>query len=124
MPRVKNFNVAVAEEEGKVVFLRKVVTGGADNSYGIHVAQLAGLPVSVVHRAQEILTRLEDGQPRHKHDRVARPEQERKQQLPLFGDKSPLIDEISQLDVDSISPLEAITRLYELKQKAKEAGSQ
>jgi len=124
LPRVKNFNVAVTEEEGKVVFLRKVVPGGADKSYGIHVAQLAGLPASVVHRAQEILTRLEEGQSRQKQYRVGRSEKEPKQQLPLFGDKSPLIDEISQLDVDSISPLEAITRLYELKQKAKDKGLQ
>ena len=124
LPRVKNFNVAVAEEEGKVIFLRKVVPGGVDKSYGIHVAQLAGLPMSVVHRAQEVLATLEEGQPRQKQYKVARPKREAPPQLPLFGDKSPLIDEISQLDVDSMSPLEAITKLYELKRKAKEAGSQ
>ena len=124
LPRVKNFNVAVTEEEGKVIFLRKVVPGGADKSYGIHVAQLAGLPMSVVHRAQEVLAGLEDSQPRQKRYKVARPRKAVSQQLPLFGDKSPLLDEISQLDIDSMSPLEAITKLYELKQKAKEAGSQ
>ena len=124
LPRVKNFNVAVTEEEGKVIFLRKVVPGGADKSYGIHVAQLAGLPMSVVHRAQEVLATLEDSQSRRKQYKVARPKKESPPQLPLFGDKSPLIDEISQLDVDSMSPLEAITRLYELKRKAKEAGSE
>ena len=59
LPRVKNFNVAVTEERGKVVFLRKVIPGGADKSYGIHVAQLAGLPRSVLHRAEEVLTQLE-----------------------------------------------------------------
>jgi len=122
LPRVRNFNVAVAEEEGKVIFLRKVVPGGADRSYGIHVGQLAGLPASVVHRAQEILARLEEGQPRSKGHKVALPKKEAPPQLPLFGDKSPLIEEISQLDVDSISPLEAITKLYELKRKAKEGG--
>ena len=120
LPRVKNFNVAVTEEEGKVIFLRKVVPGGADRSYGIHVGQLAGLPASVVHRAQEILARLEEGQSRGKGRKVARPKKEAPPQLALFGDKSPLIEEISQLDVDSISPLEAITKLYELKRKAKE----
>jgi DNA mismatch repair protein MutS len=123
LPRVKNFNVAVTEEEGKVIFLRKVVPGGADKSYGIHVAQLAGLPASVVHRAQEVLAGLES-QPRQKQHKASRPKKEPTPQLPLFGDKSPLIQEISQLDIDSMSPLEAITRLYELKQKAKEAGSQ
>jgi len=122
LPRVKNFNVAVAAEEGKVIFLRKVVPGGADKSYGIHVAQLAGLPATVVHRAEEVLAGLEDGQPQQKRKTV-RPKKESPPQLALFGDKSPLIDEISQLDIDSMSPLEAITRLYELKRKAKEADS-
>ncbi|TRZ94194.1 MAG: DNA mismatch repair protein MutS, partial [Dehalococcoidia bacterium] len=124
LPRVKNFNVAVTEEEGKVIFLRKVVPGGVDKSYGIHVAQLAGLPMSVVHRAQEILARLESSQPRRKQYKATRPQKPPAQQPSLFGNKPPLIDEISQLDIDSMSPLEAITRLYELKQKAREAGSQ
>jgi DNA mismatch repair protein MutS len=123
LPRVKNFNVAVAEEEGKVIFLRKVVPGGADKSYGIHVAQLAGLPASVVHRAEEVLAGLENGQAQTKQRKVVRPRKEAPPQLALFGDKSPLIEEISQLDIDSMSPLEAITRLYELKRKAKEASS-
>ncbi len=123
LPRVKNFNVAVAEEEGKVIFLRKVVPGGADKSYGIHVAQLAGMPASVVHRAEEVLAGLEDGQPQQKQGKAIRPKKEAPPQLALFGDRSPLIEEISQLDIDSMSPLEAITRLYELKRKAKEVGS-
>ncbi len=123
LPRVKNFNVAVTEEEGKVIFLRKVVPGGADKSYGIHVAKLAGLPASVVHRAEEVLAGLEDGQSETKRRQTVRPKKEPPPQLALFGEKSPLIDEISRLDIDSMSPLEAITRLYELKRKAKEAGS-
>jgi DNA mismatch repair protein MutS len=114
--------VAVTEEEGKVIFLRKVVPGGADKSYGIHVAQLAGLPASVVHRAEEVLAGLEDGQTQQKR-RTVRPKKEAPPQLALFADKSPIIEEISQLDIDSMSPLEAITRLYELKRKAKEASS-
>jgi DNA mismatch repair protein MutS len=123
LPRIKNFNVAVVEEEGKVIFLRRVVPGGADKSYGIHVAQLAGLPASVVHRAEEVLAGLES-QPRQKQHKTIRPKKELTQQIPLFGDKSAIIEEISQLDIDSMSPLEAITRLYELKRKAKDAGSQ
>jgi len=59
LPRVKNFNVAVIEEAGKVIFLHKIVPGGVDKSYGIHVAKLAGLPKSVVHRAHEVLEELE-----------------------------------------------------------------
>jgi DNA mismatch repair protein MutS len=124
LPRVKNFNVAVTEEEGKVIFLRKVVPGGADKSYGIHVAQLAGLPASVVHRAEEVLAGLENGQTQQKQRKAVRPKKESPPQLALFGDKSPLVEEISQLDIDSMSPLEAITRLYELKRKAKGAGLQ
>ena len=75
LPRVKNFNVAVAEDKGEVIFLHKIVPGGVDKSYGIHVAQLAGLPRSVVHRAQEVLTELEDGskQAQVKRRRKSRP---------------------------------------------------
>ncbi len=123
LPRVKNFNVAVAEEGGRVVFLRKVVHGGADKSYGIHVAQLAGLPGSVIHRAQEVLVGLEDNQSGQKQHKAVRPKEVLTQQLALFDNSAKLIEEILKLDVDSMSPLEAITRLYELKQKAKEIKS-
>src|SRR3990170_2127275 len=66
LPRVKNYNVAVAEEKGRVVFLHRILPGGADRSYGVHVAQLAGLPRPVVLRAQELLEELESrrGEPR------------------------------------------------------------
>jgi DNA mismatch repair protein MutS len=118
LPRVKNFNVAVAEDRGEVTFLYKIVPGGVDKSYGIHVAKLAGLPKSVVHRAREVLEELEDG------SRQAQAKRRRKealpQQLPLMGPKSPLMDELEKLDIDSMTPLEAITRLYELQKKAKE----
>jgi len=66
LPRVKNFNVAVTEEGGEVTFLYRIVPGGVDKSYGIHVAQLAGLPKSVVHRAREVLTELEEDSRRAK----------------------------------------------------------
>ncbi len=118
LPRVKNFNFAVAEEGGKVVFLRKILPGGADRSYGIHVAQLAGLPRSVIHRAQEVLTELE-GEREQKGRRKGRARPKPKQ-LPLFGDRSELVEELSKLDVDSMTPLEAINKLYELKKKARE----
>ncbi len=123
LPRVKNFNVAVSEEGGKVVFLRKIIPGGADKSYGIHVAQLAGLPRAVVHRAGEVLTNLENHVDEVKAARSARPRWQEKppsEQLPLFGQKPPIIDEILGMDVSSMTPLEAITKLYELQQKAKE----
>jgi DNA mismatch repair protein MutS len=122
LPRVKNYSIAVSEEGGKVVFLRKIVPGGADKSYGIHVAQLAGLPKAVVHRAQEVLTELEKNGdvkvvPGVKPRSRQKPPQE---QIPLFGQKSPVADEILKLDISSMTPLEAITKLYELQHKAKE----
>ncbi len=121
LPRVKNFNVAVTEERGEVIFLRKIVPGGVDKSYGIHVAKLAGLPRSVVHRAQEVLDELEDDSHHPKPSpRGRRPEEAPQQQMPLFGQKSPLLEELGKLEIDSLSPLEALTKLYELQQKAKE----
>ena len=117
LPLVRNYNVAVAEEGDHVVFLRKVVPGGADKSYGIHVAQLAGLPRSVVHRAEEILALLE-------RDASRSPVKARRPtevlQLPLFATTNPVVEELKELDVTQMTPLEAITKLYELQKRAKE----
>ncbi len=122
LPRVRNYSIAVSEEGGRVVFLRKIIPGGADKSYGIHVAQLAGLPKAVVHRAEEVLTELEmDGNV--KIVRNIKPRSREKgssAQIPLFGQKSPVVEEIIKLDISSMTPLEAITKLYELQRKAKE----
>jgi DNA mismatch repair protein MutS len=121
LPRVKNFNVAVAEDKGEVTFLYKIVPGGVDKSYGIHVAKLAGLPRSVVHRAQEVLEELEeDSRTARRSAKGRRRKEAVPQQLPLLGQKSPLLEELEKLDIDSMSPLEAITRLYELQKKARE----
>jgi len=116
LPRVKNFNVAVAEEGDKVIFLHKIVPGGTDRSYGIHVAQLAGLPKSVIVRAQEVLAELES----HASKNSKVPRRKASLQIPLFLKDSRLTDEIARLDIDSMSPLEAITKLYELKRMAQE----
>jgi DNA mismatch repair protein MutS len=122
LPRVKNFNVAVSEEGGEVTFLYKIVPGGVDKSYGIHVAKLAGLPKSVVHRAREVLEELEgDSRTARRLSKGQRRAKEAvPQQLPLLGQKSPLLEELEKLDIDSLSPLEAITKLYELQKKARE----
>jgi len=117
LPRVKNFNVAVTEEGDKVIFLHKIVPGGTDRSYGIHVAQLAGLPKSVIARAHEVLAELESHA--SKKGKVSR--HKASLQIPLFSKSSILADEISRLDIDSMSPLEAITKLYELKRIAHES---
>ena len=118
LPRVRNYNVAVKEERGDVIFLRKIVPGGVDRSYGIHVAKLAGLPRSVVHRAQEILDELESdtasAQAGGKRRRVKEPVA----QISMFAEKPPVLEELEKLDIDSLTPLEALTKLYELQRKA------
>ncbi len=123
LPRVKNFNVAVAEEKGEVIFLYKIVPGGVDKSYGIHVAQLAGLPKPVVHRAREVLVELEGDSQRAVKPAKGRRKKVPAQQLPLLGQKSPLLEELEKLDIDSLTPLEAITKLYELQKKVRERES-
>jgi len=116
LPRVRNYNVAVAEEGDRVVFLHKIVPGSADKSYGIHVARLAGLPRTVIHRAEEILKELERGSYRA----PARPRRVAEvRQLPLFPEASPIVEELKKLDVESMTPLEALNKLYELQQKVK-----
>ncbi|HEX7587776.1 MAG TPA: DNA mismatch repair protein MutS, partial [Anaerolineae bacterium] len=124
LPKVRNYNVAVLEQaagsaqssgSGRVVFLHKIVRGGADKSYGIHVAQLAGIPKAVVHRAEEVLKELEERQESGMQRADAA------MQLSLFPEDDALREELVNLDVLSLSPLEAINKLFELAEKAKEA---
>ena len=117
LPRVRNYNVAVAEEGDRVVFLRKIVPGGADRSYGIHVAQLAGLPRPVIRRAEEILKNLEQEAQRSPAGSVPKRVAE-VQQLSFLAASNPALEELKALDVSSMSPLEAINKLYELQEKA------
>ena len=108
LPGVRNYNVAVSEEGGQVVFLHKIIPGGADKSYGIHVAELAGLPRPVIHRAQELLVELEAQARAAKDEAAASP-----QQMAFFPDTNPLLDELRRLEIDSLTPLEALNKLYE-----------
>jgi len=118
LPHVVNFNVAVAEQGDSVVFLHKIIPGGADRSYGVHVAQLAGLPRPVVSRAQEILADLEaSGAAGPRRSVIDRPTV---YQLPLFSVEDPVIVELRALDMNSLSPLAALNKLYELQQRVKE----
>jgi DNA mismatch repair protein MutS len=114
LPLVTNYNVAVTEEGEKVIFLHQLVRGEADQSYGIHVAQLAGLPRDVTNRAREILIELEKHAPtasvRQSHLRPV-------QQVALFPEASPILEELTKLDVTSMTPLEAINKLFEWKRK-------
>ena len=112
LPAVRNYNIAVSEEGGKVVFLHKITPGGADKSYGIHVAELAGMPRPVINRAQEILAQFEDGS-----DQSSEDPQVASKQLYLFSEADPLLEEIRALDLNSLSPLEALNRLFEWQQR-------
>jgi DNA mismatch repair protein MutS len=112
LPGVRNYNVAVSEGGGKVVFLHKIIPGGADRSYGIHVAQLAGLPKPVVQRANEILHELEASAGKAVRLNPALP-----QQMALFPETNPIVVELKTLDVNALTPIEAINKLYEWKRK-------
>ncbi len=112
LPHVRNYNVAVAEQGDKVVFLHHIVPGGADKSYGIHVAQLAGMPKPVVHRAEQILEQLERDAARSPGQ--ARPKAE-VLQLALFNTTNPALEALQSLDVNALTPIEALTKLYELQ---------
>ncbi len=145
MDRVKNYTVAIKEWNDQIIFLRKVVEGGADKSYGIQVARLAGLPQSVIQRAKEVLANLEKaefnelGEPVvASHDnagygagpknagRVSKkgmPAQGPEPQLGLFASEAGLLfKEIADLNLDSMTPLAAMNKLHELKKKV-ESGA-
>lgn len=108
LPGVRNYNVAVTEADGTVVFLHKIIPGGADRSYGIHVAQLAGLPRPVIQRATEIMGDLE-----RSSGHAVRINPHAAQQVALFPETNPLLDELKQMDMNSLSPIEALNKLYE-----------
>jgi DNA mismatch repair protein MutS len=112
LPGVRNYNVAVSEADNKVVFLHKIVPGGADRSYGIHVAQLAGLPTPVVQRANEIMAELEKTS-----GRAVKIDPHAAQQAMLFPESSPLLEELKELDINSLSPIEALNKLFEWQRK-------
>jgi DNA mismatch repair protein MutS len=112
LPGIRNYNVAVAEEGGEVVFLHHINPGGADKSYGIHVAELAGLPRSVINRAQEILAQFEGA--------VDRPRGEDTlpiHQMSFITETHPLVEELEKLDLNSLNPLDALNRLYEWQKR-------
>ena len=116
LPRVRNYRMDVLEEGADVVFLRKVVPGGADRSYGIHVARLAGMPRAVVRRAQELLKGLERSGARE----AAEPEP----QLTFLNPDDGLLRELAGMDVESMTPLEAITQLYAVRKRAQEKATE
>jgi DNA mismatch repair protein MutS len=131
LPHVVNYNVAV-DDSGNgedVVFLRRIIPGKADRSYGVHVARLAGLPSQAVTRAEEILSELERSGaagPKRLFDAQANNSSAKQvakgksaMQVSLFADVHPVVEALRQLDVNGLTPLEALNRLYELQQVAK-----
>ena len=122
-PRIKNFNVSVKEVDGKVIFLRKLEPGGSEHSFGIHVAEIAGMPRSIVNRANVILKQLEDdnagvgaaGKPNMQH----LDEPKDGVQLSFFQLDDPVLsqirDEILGLDINNLTPVEALNKLNEIK---------
>ena len=116
---VRNYNVAVRERGEEILFLRKIVEGGADRSYGIHVARLAGLPGDVVTRAEDVLKRLESGSAQ---DDVSQAGRERETPVHLAPDPTlppphPILEEVRQMDLFSMTPLEAMNKLAEIKER-------
>jgi len=123
-PRIRNFRVSVQEYEDHVVFLHKIEPGGMDNSYGIYVAQMAGLPAEVVERAREVLHNLESNeQKKNKPSRIRTGEGSAldKQQLSLFAPAKPsaVEQELQKIDLNSITPIDALLKLRELKEQLK-----
>ena len=127
LPRLHNFNVLVQEEGEKIVFLRHIVPGSADRSYGIQVARLAGLPESVVGRASQLLARLEShsgsdesGAQETPRQPIEPPNRKRSAQLSLFDDLSTrLLDEMRSIALEELSPLEALNKLAEYRDRAR-----
>ena len=119
--RVKNFNVSVRESNGKVIFLRKLLPGGSEHSFGIHVAKIAGMTPSVVCRAEQVLSELEKNS---SSDGISRPQTQAiadsgTHQLSFFQLDDPVLcqirDEILNIDVNSLTPLEALNKLNDIK---------
>jgi len=123
--RVKNYNVSIRELDNRVIFLRKLKRGGSEHSFGIHVARMAGMPKSVVGRADEILKMLEDGRGGHA---LGKPVEEiavnrEGYQLSIYQLDDPVLkqirDELLGLDLDNLTPMEALNKLYNIRKLLK-----
>ncbi|HWS29938.1 MAG TPA: DNA mismatch repair protein MutS [Clostridia bacterium] len=115
---IKNYRISVKEIGDNIIFLRKIVRGSADKSFGIQVARLAGLPESILSRAKEILSKLESADINHE---AILGDNDPPQQLTLFGSAEPddIMEELKNLSVDDITPMDALTKLYDLHVRAK-----
>jgi len=116
--RIKNFTISIKETKDKIVFLRKLIPGGSEHSFGIHVAKMAGMPSSLIKRAQIILTELEQSD-RSDLSKEALKSAKEEMQLSFFQLDDPVLsqirDEISNIDINSLTPVEALFKLNEIK---------
>lgn len=125
MPGIKNYCISVKEKGEDIIFLRKIIRGGADGSYGIQVARLAGIPQLVIDRAKEILGELEDSDLSKREAKLKKGRKSIEGQLDMFslvsaqGICTEILDELNNLDVSTLTPLEALNVLYKLQQKVK-----
>ena len=117
--RIKNFNVSVKELENTIIFLRKLVSGGSNHSFGIHVAKLAGMPSMVIHRANKILAQLEKNNKNSDVKDALKQTQHEEMQLSFFQLDDPLLEnireEILTINIDTLTPIEALMKLNEIK---------
>ena len=117
--RIKNFNVSVKELEDNIIFLRKLVAGGSNHSFGIHVAKLAGMPNIVIHSANKILKKLEKNTKNAEVKEVLKQTQHEEMQLSFFQLDDPLLEnireEILATNIDTLTPIEALMKLNEIK---------
>ena len=114
LPGVKNFNSAARKKKDEIIFLRKIVPGGADQSYGIEVANLAGVPTKVIRRAREILKELESGE--HSVPKAQPREEEEQVSLSALGEQE-VLNTLRSTAVETLTPLQALNLLNELKEK-------
>ncbi|QCX53029.1 DNA mismatch repair protein MutS [Elizabethkingia sp. JS20170427COW] len=117
--RIKNYHVSIKENKGSIIFLRKLIPGGSEHSFGIHVAKLAGMPTKVVKRAEEILTTLENNRaPQEAKDKVKKLTEE-SMQLSFFQLDDPVLEnireELNKIDINSLTPIEALMKLNAIK---------
>ena len=111
---VKNYNIAVKKRGDDITFLRRIVPGGADDSYGIEVAKLAGVPNSIITRAKDILSELESGKGEAHHEKK-RSDSDMGQLSLISAAQSPVTEKLEGVDLNTLTPIEAMNLLYELK---------
>jgi DNA mismatch repair protein MutS len=116
--RIKNYHISSKERDNKIIFIRKLVPGGSEHSFGIHVAKMAGMPRLIIDRANELLAELEKQRSTQSHRETLK-KSNTKYQLSIFDMSDPKLrevaDKIQQLEINALTPIEALMKLNELK---------